>query len=227
MLVMFWIASVNLPATLTLQAPLTIQNITNINSDTDTLTTLGAGEHAVAMIDGGSFGFAEIRGSDLTFEGTLPGGKFGGGAQVQLVGAGDTSTVTCKNVGRTDCYYNLPNMTDFAELVLDGAYLEADATEAYSNQLDGAKAVTLKDGGLTVNKPAEIEKLSGNGELRIAEGAALTVTGSASGSFRLPEFADTELADSGLNLPLGSDVTLANANGETVTLPEPVVRVEG
>lgn len=220
-------ASVNLPATLTLQAPLTIQNITNINSDTDTLTTLVAGEHAFAMIDGGSFGFAEIRGSDLTFEGTLPGGKFGGGAQVQLVGAGDTSTVTCKNVGRTDCYYNLPNMTDFAELVLDGAYLEADATEAYSNQLDGAKAVTLKDGGLTVNKPAEIEKLSGNGELRIAEGAALTVTGSASGSFRLPEFADTELADSGLNLPLGSDVTLTNANGETVTLPEPVVRVEG
>ena len=114
------------------------------------------------MIDGGSFGFAEIRGSDLTFEGTLPGGKFGGGAQVQLVGAGDNSTVTCKNVGRTDYYYNLPNMTGFAELVLDGAYLEADATEAYSNQLDGAKAVTLKDGGLTVNKPAEIEKLSGS-----------------------------------------------------------------
>lgn len=220
-------ASVDLPATLTLQAPLTIQNITNINSDTDTLTTLVAGEHAFAMIDGGSFGFAEIRGSDLTFEGTLPGGKFGGGAQVQLVGAGDTPTVTCKNVGRTDYYYNLPNMTGFAELVLDGAYLEADATEAYSNQLDGAKAVTLKDGGLTVNKPAEIEKLSGNGELRIAEGAALTVTGSASGSFRLPEFAGTALADSGLSLPLGSDVTLTNVNGGTVTLPEPVVRVEG
>ena len=216
-------ASVNLPATLTLQAPLTIQNITNINSDTDTLTTLVAGEHAFAMIDGGSFGFAEIRGSDLTFEGTLPGGKFGGGAQAQLVGAGDIPTVTCKNVGRTDYYYNLPNMTGFAELVLDGAYLEADATEAYSNQLDGAKAVTLKDGGLTVNKPAEIEKLSGNGELRIAEGASLAVTGSASGSFTLPEVTGTELSSEVLSLPAGSEITLTNQAGEPVTITEPVV----
>lgn len=223
-------ASVNLPATLTLQAPLTIQNITNINSDTDTLTTLVAGEHAFAMIDGGSFGFTEIRGSDLTFEGTLPGGQFGGGQdsrQVQLTGTGDGATVTFVDVGHTDYYYNLPNMTGFAELVLDGAYLEADATDAYANQLAGTKAVTLNGGGLTVNKSAEIETLSGNGELRVAEGAALTVTGSASGSFRLPEFAGTELADSGLSLPLGSDVTLTNVNGGTVTLPEPVVRVEG
>ena len=216
-------ASVNLPATLTLQAPLTIQNITNINSDTDTLTTLVAGEHAFAMIDGGSFGFAEIRGSDLTFEGTLPGGKFGGGAQVQLVGAGDTPTVTCKNVRCTDYYYNLPNMTGFAELVLDGAYLEADATEAYSNQLDGAKAVTLKDGGLTVNKPAEIETLSGNGELRIAEGASLAVTSSASGSFTLPEVTGTELSSEVLSLPAGSEITLTNQAGEPVTITEPVV----
>ena len=216
-------ASVNLPATLTLQAPLTIQNITNINSDTDTLTTLVAGEHAFAMINGGSFGFAEIRGSDLTFEGTLPGGKFGGGAQVQLVGAGDTPTVTCKNVGRTDYYYNLPNMTGFAELVLDGAYLEADATEAYSNQLDGAKAVKLKDGGLTVNKPAEIEKLSGKGELRIAEGASLAVTGSASGSFTLPEVTGTELSSEVLSLPAGSEITLTNQAGESATITEPVV----
>lgn len=223
-------ASVNLPATLTLQAPLTIQNITNINSDTDTLTTLVAGEHAFAMIDGGSFGFTEIRGSDLTFEGTLPGGQFGGGQdsrQVQLTGTGDGATVTFVDVGRSDYYYVLPNMAGFAELVLDGAYLEADATDAYANQLAGTKAVTLNGGGLTVNKSAEIETLSGNGELRVAEGAALTVTGSASGSFRLPEFAGTALADSGLSLPLGSDVTLTNADGETVALPEPVARVEG
>lgn len=219
-------ASVNLPATLTLQAPLTIQNITNINSDTDTLTTLVAGEHAFAMIDGGSFGFAEIRGGDLTFEGTLPGGQFGGGQdsrQVQLTGIGDGATVTFVDVGHTDCYYNLPNMTDFAELVLDGAYLEADATEAYSNQLDGAKAVTLKDGGLTVNKPAEIETLSGNGELRIAEGASLAVTSSASGSFALPEVTGTELSSEVLSLPAGSEITLTNQAGEPVTITEPVV----
>lgn len=223
-------ASVDLPDTLTLQAPLTIENITNINSDDDTLTTLIAGDHAFAMVDGGSFGFAEIRGSDLTFAGTLPGGQFGGGQDsrpVQLTGTGDGATVTFVDVGRSDYYYVLPNMAGFAELVLDGAYLEADATDAYANQLAGTKAVTLNGGGLTVNKSAEIETLSGNGELRVAEGAALTVTGSASGSFRLPEFAGTALADSGLSLPLGSDVTLTNADGETVALPEPVARVEG
>ena len=220
-------ASVDLPNTLTLQAPLTIENITNINPDEDTLTTLIAGSYAFAMVDGGSFGFAEIRGGDLTFEGTLPGGQFGGGQdsrQVQLTGTGDGATVTFVDVGRSDYYYVLPNMAGFAKLVLDGAYLTADAD---ANQLAGTKAVTLNGGGLTVNKSAEIETLSGNGELRVAEGAALTVTGSASGSFRLPEFAGTALADSGLSLPLGSDVTLTNANGETVTLPEPVVQVEG
>lgn len=223
-------ASVDLPDTLTLQAPLTIENITNINPDEGTLTTLIAGDHAFAMVDGGSFGFAEIRGSNLTFAGTLPGGQFGGGQDsrpVQLTGTGDGATVTFVDVGRSDYYYVLPNMAGFAELVLDGAYLEADATDVYANQLAGTKAVTLNDGGLTVNKSAEIETLSGNGELRVAEGAVLTVTGSASGSFRLPEFAGTALADSGLSLPLGSDVTLTNANGETVTLPEPVVQVEG
>ena len=220
-------ASVDLPNTLTLQAPLTIENITNINPDEDTLTTLIAGSYAFAMVDGGSFGFAEIRGGDLTFEGTLPGGQFGGGQdsrQVQLTGTGDGATVTFVDVGRSDYYYVLPNMAGFAKLVLDGAYLAADAD---ANQLAGTKAVTLNGGGLTVNKSAEIETLSGNGELRVAEGAVLTVTGSASGSFRLPEFAGTALADSGLSLPLGSDVTLTNANGETVTLPEPVVQVEG
>lgn len=219
-------ASVNLPATLTLQAPLTIQNITNINSDTDTLTTLVAGEHAFAMIDGGSFGFAEICGSDLTFEGTLPGGQFGGGQdsrQVQLTGTGDGATVTFVDVGHTDYYYNLPNMTGFAELVLDGAYLEADATDAYANQLAGTKAVTLNGGGLTVNKSAEIETISGNGELRVAEGAALTVTGSASGSFTLPEVTGTELSSEMLSLPAGSKITLTNQAGESVTITEPVV----
>ena len=77
-------ASVDLPDTLTLQAPLTIENITNINSGDDTLTTLTAGTYAFTMVDGGSFGFAAISGSDLTFDGTLPGGRFGGGEQVQL-----------------------------------------------------------------------------------------------------------------------------------------------
>lgn len=223
-------ASVDLPDTLTLQAPLTIENITNINPDEDTLTTLIAGGYAFAMVDGGSFGFAEIRGSDLTFAGTLPGGQFGGGQdsrQVQLTGTGDGATVTFVDVGSSGYYYGLPNMAGFDTLMLDGAYLEADGAEAFRGQLDDVTAVKLQDGGLKLNASAEIESLSGSGELRVAEGAVLTVTGSASGSFRLPEFAGTELADSGLSLPLGSDVTLTNVNGGTVTLPEPVVRVEG
>lgn len=219
-------ASVDLPDTLTLQAPLTIENITNINSGDDTLTILIAGGYAFAMVDGGSFGFAEIRGSDLTFEGTLPGGQFGGGQdsrQVQLTGTGDGATVTFVDVGRSDYYYVLPNMAGFAELVLDGAYLEADATDAYANQLAGTKAVTLNGGGLTVNKSAEIETISGNGELRVAEGAALTVTGSASGSFTLPEVTGTELSSEVLSLPAGSKITLTNQAGESVTITEPVV----
>lgn len=223
-------ASVDLPDTLTLQAPLTIENITNINPDEDTLTTLIAGSYAFAMVDGGSFGFAEIRGSDLTFAGTLPGGQFDGGQdsrQVQLTGTGDGAAVTFVDVGRSGYYYGLPNMAGFDTLMLDGAYLEADGAEAFRGQLDDVTAVELQDGGLKLNASAEIESLSGNGELRFAEGAALNVTGGASGSFRLPEFEGTALADSGLSLPLGSDVTLTNANGETVTLPEPVVQVEG
>ena len=91
--------------------------------------------------------------------------------QVQLTGTGDGATVTFVDVGRSGYYYNLPNMTGFAELVLDGAYLEADATDAYANQLAGTKAVTLNGGGLTVNKSAEIETLSGNGRTARCRGA--------------------------------------------------------
>lgn len=220
-------ASVDLPDTLTLQAPLTIENITNINPDEDTLTTLVAGDYAFAMVDGGSFGFAEIRGSDLTFDEQLPGGSFGGGRQVQLTGVGDGATVTFANVGRSDYYYDLPNLSGFETVVLDGAYLEADGGEAFQGQLDDAAEVVLQDGGLTVNRAAEIETLSGSGELRIADGAALKVTGSAFGSFRLAGFEGTELTGSGLSLPADSEVSLTNANGEPVAIPEPAVRVEG
>lgn len=220
-------ASVDLPDTLTLQAPLTIENITNINSGDETLTTLIAGDYAFAMVDGGSFGFAAISGSDLTFDGTLPGGRFGGGEPVQLTGTGEDAKVTFFNIGSSDRYYDLPLMSGFETLALHGAYLEADRSDIFKGQLDGVTAVELQSGGLELNAAAEIETLSGNGELRLAEGATLTVTGNATGSFQLPEFTGTDLTGSGLTLPTGSDVTLTNVNGGTVTLPEPVVRVEG
>ena len=220
-------ASVDLPDTLTLQAPLTIENITNINSGDDTLTTLTAGTYAFTMVDGGSFGFAAISGSDLTFDGTLPGGRFGGGEQVQLTGTDEAAKVTFVNIGRSDYYYDLPLMSGFETLALDGAYLEADGSDIFKGQLDGVTAVELQNGGLELNAAAEIETLSGNGELRLAEGATLTVTRDATGSFQLPEFTGTDLTGSGLTLPTGSDVTLTNGKNAPVTVPQPVVQVKG
>ena len=141
----------DLPDTLTLQAPLTIENITNINSGDDTLTTLTAGTYAFTMVDGGSFGFAAISGSDLTFDGTLPGGRFGGGEQVQLTGTDEAAKVTFVNIGRSDYYYDLPLMSGFETLALDGAYLEADGSDIFKGQLDGVTAVELQNSGLELN----------------------------------------------------------------------------
>ena len=219
-------ASVDLPDTLTLQAPLTIENITNINPDDDTLTTLIAGDHPFTMVDGGSFGFAEISGSGLTFGGTLPGGRFGGGQQVRLTGTGEGATVTFVNVGRSDYYYDLPLMAGFETLTLNGAYLEADGSDIFNGQLDGVTAVELKDGGLTLNKNGEIGTLTGTGELRLAGDATLKVTERATGSFRLPDFTGIDLAGSGLALPLGSEVTLTNGENGNVSLPQAVVEVK-
>ncbi len=215
-------ASVQLPASLTLRAPLTLKNITNINSDTGVLTTLDAGEHAFAMIGGGSFGFAEIRGNDLTFTEQLPGGAFGGGQAVRLVGTGENARVTFAGIGRSEYYYDLPAMTGFAGLTLDGAYLAADA-------LGSGLSVALNAGGLRVTGEATLAALSGEGELRIPEGASLAVAESAEGSFALMEYAGTELDGARLTLPAGSEVTLTNQNGEAIAAPtaEPIVTVTG
>ena len=215
-------ASVQLPASLTLRAPLTLKNITNINSDTGVLTTLDAGEYAFAMIGGGSFGFAEIRGNDLTFTEQLPGGAFGGGQAVRLVGTGENARVTFAGIGRSEYYYDLPAMTGFARLTLDGAYLAADA-------LGSGLSVALNAGGLRVTGEATLAALSGEGELRIPEGALLAVTESAEGSFALMEYAGTELDGARLTLPAGSEVTLTNQNGEAIAAPtaEPIVTVTG
>lgn len=220
-------ASVHFPETLTLQAPLTIKNITNINSGTNVLTTLNAGSHAFTMINGGSFGFAKISGSNLTFSGTLPGGQFGGGTQVALEGIGDASIITLSDIGRSDYYYDLPNMTGFNTLVLNRAFLEADGSTTFHDQLEGVDTIQLQDGGLTLNQNATIPSVSGNGELRLHQNAQLQVTDSFSGNFSLPEYTGTELVGSGLTLPSGASGTLTNQNQQPITISEPIVSVSG
>lgn len=216
--------SVDLPDTLTLQAPLTIRSVTNFDTEGG-LCTVDAGEYAFVMIDGGSFGFAEIKGSDLHFEGTLPGG-LPLGQQVRLKGEGEAATVEFSGIGSSEYYYDLPNMSGFTEVELQNSYLEADRSETFHGQLEDVDTVTMDDGGLKLNADASIGTLSGRGELRFAEGAALEVTGSADGSFTLPEFEGSDLTEVPLTLPEDSDVKLTNKDG-TEIVAEAVVSVEG
>lgn len=216
--------SVDLPDTLTLQAPLTIRSVTNFDTEGG-LCTVDAGEYAFVMIDGGSFGFAEIKGSDLHFEGTLPGG-LPLGRQVRLTGEGEAAKVKFSGIGSSEYYYDLPNMSGFTEVELQNSYLEADRSETFRGQLEDVDTVTMDDGGLKLNADASIGTLSGQGELRFAEGAALEVTDSADGSFTLPEFEGSDLTEVPLTLPEGSDVKLTNKDG-TEIVAEAVVSVEG
>lgn len=216
--------SVDLPDTLTLQAPLTIRSVTNFNTEGG-LCTVDAGEYAFVMIDGGSFGFAEIKGSDLRFEGTLPGG-LPLGQQVRLTGEGEAAKVEFSGIGSSEFYYDLPNMSGFTEVELQNSYLEADRSETFHGQLEDVDTVTMDDGGLKLNADASIGTLFGQGELRFAEGAALEVTGSADGSFTLPEFEGSDLTEVPLTLPEDSDVKLTNKDG-TEIVAEAVVSVEG
>lgn len=215
--------SVDLPDTLTLQAPLTIRSVTNFDTEGG-LCTVDAGKYAFVMIDGGSFGFAEIKGSDLRFEGTLPGG-LPLGQQVRLTGEGEAATVEFSGIGSSEYYYDLPNMRGFTEVELQNSYLEADRSETFHGQLEDVDTVTMDDGGLKLNADASIDTLSGRGELRFAEGAALKVTGSADGSFTLPEFEGSDLTEVPLTLPEDSDVKLTNKDG-TEIVAEAVVSVE-
>mgnify|MGYP003372674922 CR=1 FL=1 len=216
--------SVDLPDTLTLQAPLTIRSVTNFDTEGG-LCTVDAGEYAFVMIDGGSFGFAEIKGSDLHFEGTLPGG-LPLGQQVRLTGEGEAAKVKFSGIGSSEYYYDLPNMSGFTEVELQNSYLEADRSETFHGQLEDVDTVTMDDGGLKLNADASIGTLSGQGELRFAEGAALEVTGSADGSFTLPEFEGSDLTEVPLTLPEDSDVKLTNKDG-TEIVAEALVSVEG
>lgn len=218
-------SSVDLPDTLTLQAPLTIRNVKNFNSE-DALCTVNAGAYPFRVEDGGSFGFASITGSSLTFEGVVPGGK-PIGQLVQLTGTGENPTLTYIGIGNAANYYGLPNMSGFASLVLDKAFMEADCYELLTGQLADVKNVTLKNGaGLRMGAPVTLETLTGEGQLRFTGTGRLTVTGSASGTFTLPDYDVSEGAPLPIELPAGAEVTLLDKNGQTIPLTEPAVRVQ-
>lgn len=211
--------SVDLPDTLTLQAPLTIRSVTNFNTDNG-LCTLDAGSHAFQMINGGSFGFREIRGSDLTFTGGVPGSD-SMGAPVQLTGTGESPAVTYSQIGSGTSYYALPPMQGFDRLVLDRSFLKADHYGQYTGQLSGTQSVILNEGGLQLHQPAQIPSLQGNGVLSFEGSGALAVTEGASGSFQLPEFSGTTLDPALLTLPEGAQVSLTNKDGEPLQPPAP------
>lgn len=106
-------------------------------------------------------------------------------------------------------------MNGFSELILTDAYMKINAGEAAK-----LKRVTLNNGGLTVLDTVELSSIGGNGTLRFAEGASLTVTDQAEGTFRLPDLSDN--APVPVTVPANSALILKNANGDIV---EPQVAV--
>ena len=220
----FFGCSVDLPETLTLAAPLTIKNVTNFVTDSG-LCTVNAGAHAFAVIDGGSFGFAEISGSDLYFEGVLPGGG-PMGPLVRLVGEGDNASVTFAGIGRSEYYYDLPSMSGFAGLTLENAYLQADASDQFTGQLAGVKKIAVDEGGLKLFADTVVETLSGSGELRFEKDGALKVTASATGEFTLPDVTGAG-GSLPLEVPAGSAIKLTGGDGSPIEPVAAAVSVSG
>lgn len=208
--------SVDLPDTLTLNAPLTIRNVTNF--DRQTLCTVDAGTHAFVLENGGSFGFSQISGSDLTFVGKLP-GSTPTGEGVVIEGVGADASIHLADIGSSSYYYDLPAIEGFADLQLSNAYLEVSA-----EQMQDLQAIAMDQAGLWVSGDARIEELSGNGELRLAEDASLYVTRQAQGTYRMPEVSGQSAP---ITLPKDSAITITNQNGEAITYAVPAILVSG
>lgn len=208
--------SVDLPDTLTLNAPLTIRNVTNF--DRQMLCTVDAGTHAFVLENGGSFGFSQISGSDLTFVGKLP-GSTPTGEGVVIEGVGADASIHFADIGSSSYYYDLPAIEGFADLQLSNTYLEVSA-----EQMQGLQAIAMDQAGLWVSGDARIEELSGNGELRLAEDASLYVTRQAQGTYRMPEVSGQSAS---ITLPKDSAVTITNQNGEAITNAVPAILVSG
>ncbi len=195
---------VNLPENITLQAPLTIKNVNNFTNSN--LCHLNANEYAFIMENGGSFGFSEIIGDHLTFKGGLP-GSTSLGKRIQIKGYSDNAQITFENIGRSNYYYNLPNIENFTNLELNDAYLSADAKQV--NDLN----ISINDGGLKISGDVSIKSISGTGEIRLVTDASLTIEEKAEGKFSLPEYNGE---DSIITVPVDNQIQFVDNDGNKV-----------
>lgn len=199
--------NVELPESITLQAPLTIKNVNNFtNADQGKLCQLNANDHDFVMDNGGSFGFSEIIGDHLTFKERLP-GSTPLGKQIQIKGYSNQAQISFENIGRSNYYYNLPNIEAFTNVKLDDTYFSLDA-----NQINNSNII-MNDGGIKISGEAKIESLSGNGEIRLTTGSSLTVDKKAEGNFILPEYDDK---DSMITIPVDSSISFLNSVGKDI-----------
>lgn len=195
---------VELPESITLQAPLTIKNVLNFtNENKGVLCQLNANEHEFIMENGGSFGFSKIIGDNLTFKGRLP-GSTSLGEQIQIKGYSDNAQITFDNIGRSDYYYNLPDIDKFTKLALNDTYFSAN--DKIINDLN----IVMNDGGLKISGDAQIKSLSGTGEVRLTSNSSLVIDENAEGKFTLPENNDE---DSKITVPVNSQIKFLD-NGE-------------
>lgn len=196
--------SVDMPDTLTLNAALTIKNVTNFKND-DALCKVDAENYPFTVIDGGSFGFSEIKGNNITVSGTIP-GSTPLGTPCKFIGTGENPALTISEIGRSDYYYNLPVMEGFAKLNLQNAYLKARNETKLENTL-----VNVTNGGLLTDHPVTLRGLSGNGEVKLEQGGSVTVTDSAEGTFviKIPE--NEILTKDMIAMPKDATITLKDA----------------
>ncbi|NCB91804.1 MAG: hypothetical protein EOM40_04425 [Clostridia bacterium] len=199
--------NVTLPTNMTLQAPLTIQNVTNFSSET--LCNLTAGDHAFQMIKGGSYGFASISGNNLSFSDRLP-GSAALTAACKITGTGTNPQIAFHNIGSSNYIYGLPDMENFTDLVLEDSFMNVEAGTSLKN-------ISMTDSGMTVQGDMVIDTLQGSGNVSFGEESSLTVTASAEGNFKLAQI-NGKTDDVPVQMPKNSSAALTDKDGNPILM---------